>query len=53
MSDVWTIMLNGAGVRDWVLGMALVLAVALPVVFGVLFAVIARVLRIVRGEDDV
>ena len=50
MSDVWTIMLNGAGVRAWVVGMALVLAVALPV-FGVLFAVIAKVLRIGKGDE--
>ena len=45
-------MLKGAGVGAWVVGMALVLAVALPV-FGVLFAVIAKVLRIGKGADDV
>ena len=52
MSGIWTMMLKGAGVGAWVVGMALVLAVALPV-FGVLLAVIAKVLRIGRGEDDV
>ena len=50
MSEVWTMMLNGAGVGAWVVGMALVLAVALPV-FGVLFAVIAKVLRIYGASD--
>jgi hypothetical protein len=41
---------QGAGVGAWVVGAALVLVVALPV-FGVLFAVIAKVLRIGKGED--
>ena len=50
MSEVWTMMLKGAGVGAWVVGMALVLAVALPV-FGVLFAVIAKVLRISGASD--
>ena len=50
MSGIWTMMLNGAGVGAWVVGMALVLAVALPV-FGVLFAVIAKVLRIGKGDE--
>jgi hypothetical protein len=52
MSEVWSMMLKGAGVGAWVVGMALVLAVALPV-FGVLFAVIAKALRFGRGADDV
>ena len=51
MSEVWTMMLKGACVGAWVVGMALVLAVALPV-FGALFAVIAKVLRIGKGEDE-
>ena len=51
MSGIWMMMLKGAGVGAWVVGAALVLAVALPV-FGVLFAVIARVLRIGKGEDE-
>ena len=50
MNDIWTMMARGAGVGAWVVGMALVLAVALPV-FGVLFAVIARVLRISGASD--
>ena len=52
MSGIWTMMLKGAGVGAWVVGAALVLAVALPV-FGVLFAVIAQILKIGRKEDDV
>jgi len=51
MSEVWSMMLKGAGVGAWVVGMALVLAVALPV-FGVLFAVIAKVLRMGKGDDE-
>lgn len=50
MSGIWTMMLKGAGVGAWVVGMALVLAVALPV-FVVLFAVIARVLNIGNREQ--
>ena len=52
MSGIWTMFQQGAGVGAWVVGMALVLTVALPV-FGVLFAVIAKVLRIGKGADDV
>ena len=48
MSEIWSMMLKGAGVGAWVVRAALVLAVALPV-FGVLFAVIAKVLRIGKG----
>ena len=51
MSGIWTMMLKGAGVGAWVVGMALVLAVALPV-FGVLFAVIGWILRGGKRRDD-
>ena len=51
MSEVWTMMLKGAGVGAWVVGMALVLAVALPV-FVVLLTAIAKVLRMGKGEDE-
>ena len=44
MSGIWTMMLKGAGVGAWVVGMAL------PV-FGVLFAVIAKVLRAGKGDE--
>ena len=44
--------MKGVGVGAWAIGFAFALVVALPV-FGVLFAVIARILKIGRKEDDV
>ena len=51
MSGIWEMMLNGAGVGAWVVGAALVLTVALPM-FVMLLTVMARVLRIGKGEDE-
>ena len=47
MSELWLMFQRGAGVGAWVVGMALVMTVALPV-FGVIFAVIAKILD--RGD---
>lgn len=44
MNELWMMFQKGAGIGAWVVGLALVLTLALPV-FGILFAVIARVLR--------
>lgn len=44
MSELWRMFQLGAGVGAWVAGLALVVAIMLPV-FGILMAVIARVLR--------
>ena len=52
MSEIFGMFLKGAGVGAWVIGFAFALTVALPVL-GLLFAVIARILKIGRKEDDV
>ena len=52
MSEIFGMFLKGVGVGAWAIGFAFALVVALPV-FGVLFAVIARILKIGRKEDDV
>ena len=52
MSEIFGMLMKGVGVGAWAIGFAFALAVALPV-FGVLFAVIARILKIGRKEDDV
>lgn len=44
MNELWMMFQRGAGIGAWVVGLALVLTLALPV-FGILFAVIARILR--------
>ena len=49
MNELWMMFQKGAGIGAWVVGLALVLALALPV-FGVLFALIARVLRAGTGS---
>lgn len=51
MSELLAMFQRGAGVGAWVVGMALVLAVALPV-FGVLFSLMAWVLRLGRHGDE-
>ena len=52
MSEIFGMLMKGVGVGAWAIGFAFALVVALPV-FGVLFAVIARILKIGRKEDDV
>ena len=52
MSEIFGMLMKGVGVGAWAIGFAFALVVALPV-FGVLFAVIARVLRIGKGADDI
>ena len=51
MSEIFGMFLKGVGVGAWAIGFAFALVVALPV-FGVLFAVIARILKIGRKEDE-
>ena len=52
MSEIFEMFLKGVGVGAWAIGFAFALTVALPVV-GLLFAVIARILKIGRKEDDI
>ena len=52
MSEIFGMFLKGVGVGAWAIGFAFALTVALPVL-GVLFAVIARILKIGRKDDDV
>ena len=42
---------KGAGVGAWIIGLALVLAVATPVV-GLILTLIGKILRIGRKEDE-
>ena len=51
MSEIFGMFLNGVGVGAWAIGFAFALTVALPVL-GVLFAVIARILKIGRKDDE-
>mgnify|MGYP006988882297 CR=1 FL=1 len=49
MDGMWMMFQRGMGVGFWVVGLALVLIVALPV-FGLLLALIARMIR--SGNRD-
>ena len=51
MSEIFGMLMKGAGVGAWAIGFAFALTVALPVL-GLLFAVIGWILRGGKRRDD-